>query len=207
MQNNLGNARRAIGGLCVLALMLATGSLARAQGPIFAGTAPVLEGGIGYSYLGTDIPSNGSSLGMNGLLLSGNADFGWHLGLKAEAGYNRAFNAFSTGHSADMLTYMGGPVFYPIRKPKYNVFAQALAGGARETGVNVDNTGALVMGYTNRFAWSAGLGGQYRITPALSLRIGAEYLRTTFYNTDLMLKGQSNIRSSLSVIYTFGSRE
>ena len=207
MQNHLGNAVRMILTLSVLLLMLAIGSVARAQGPVFAGTAPVFEGGVGYSYLGTSIPSNGSSLGMNGVLLSGNADFGWHLGLKVEAGYNRAFDAFNTGHSADMLTYMGGPVFYPIRNRKYNVFAQALFGGARETGVNVANNGELVMGYTNRFAWSAGLGVQYRITPALSLRAGAEYLRTTFYNTNIVLQGQSNIRSSLSVIYTFGSRE
>jgi opacity protein-like surface antigen len=209
VQNDLGNAMRTTLTVCVLLLLLTMASVARAQGPgpVFAGGAPVLEGGIGYSYMGTDIPSNGSSLGMNGLLLTGNADFGWHLGVKVEAGYNRAFDAFGTGHSADMLTYMGGPVFYPIRNHKYNLFAQALAGAARETGVNVDNSGALVMGYTNRFAWSAGLGGQYRVTPALSLRIAAEYLRTTFYNTDLMLKGQSNIRSSLSVVYTFGSRE
>jgi opacity protein-like surface antigen len=207
VQNNLANARRTIRGLCVLGLMLVTGSLARAQGPVYAGNAPVLEGGIGYSYLGTSIPSNGSSLGMNGLLASGNADFGWHMGLKVEVGYNRAFNAFNTDHSADMLTYMGGPVFYPIRNRRYNVFAQALFGGARETGVNVTNTGALIMGYTNRFAWSGGLGVQYRITPALSLRAGAEYVRTTFYNTSAALQGQNNIRSSLSVIYTFGSRE
>jgi opacity protein-like surface antigen len=189
--------------------MLTTGSLARAQAPVpvYAGNAPVLEAGLGYSYLGTSIPSNGSSLGMNGLLASGNADFGWHLGLKIEVGYNRAFNAFNTNHSADMLTYMGGPVFYPIRKPKYNVFVQALFGGARETGVNVDNNGALLLGYTNRFAWAGGAGLQYRITPALSLRASAEYLRTQFYNTNAVLQGQSNIRSSLSVIYTFGSRE
>ena len=207
MQNNLGNARRTIWGLSVLVLMLAAGSSARAQGPVFAGNAPVLEGGIGYSYLGTSIPANGSSIGMNGLLATGNADLGWHLGLKVEVGYNRAFNAFNTNHSADMLTYMGGPVFYPIRNRRYNLFVQGLFGGARETGVNIDTSGGLIMGYTNRFAWSGGLGVQYRFTPALSLRAGAEYLRTTFYNSNAVLQGQNNIRSSLSVIYTFGSRE
>jgi opacity protein-like surface antigen len=199
-------AMRTIG---LFVLLLALTPLARAQGPgpVFAGAAPVLEGGVGYSYLGVSIPSNGSSIGMNGLLLTGNADLGWHLGIKVEAGYNRAFNAFDTGHSADMLTYMGGPVVYPIRTRKYNVFAQALFGGARETGVNIDSSGGLIRGYANRFGWSAGVGAQYRITPALSLRASAEYLRTTFYNTSLALQGQNSIRSSLSVIYTFGGRE
>lgn len=205
MHEYLGSAVKTA--LRFLVLALALTPLAHAQGPLFAGVAPVFEGGIGYSYAGVSIPSSGSSLGMNGLLLSGNADFTRRLGVKFELGYNRAFNAFNTDHSADLLTYMGGPVFYPIRYRKLNVFGQALFGGARETGVNSVNGGGLLYGYANRFAWSAGVGAQYRITPALSLRITEEYLRTQFYNTNAVLQGQNSIRSSLSIVYTFGSRE
>jgi Outer membrane protein beta-barrel domain len=157
--------------------------------------------------MGTSIPANGSSLGMNGILLSGNADFSRRFGIKVELGYSRAFDAFNTGHSADMLTYMGGPVFYPIRHRKFNVFGQILFGGARETGVNVTSNGGLLLGYDNRFAWSGGVGVEYRISPALSLRGQAEYLRTSFYNSNIVLQGQNNIRSSISLIYTFGHRE
>jgi opacity protein-like surface antigen len=157
--------------------------------------------------MGTSIPANGSSLGMNGILLSGNADFSRRFGLKLELGYSRAFDAFNTGHSADMLTYMGGPVFYPIRHRRYNVFGQLLLGGARETGVNATNNGGLLLGYDNRFAWSAGVGVEYRISPALSLRGQGEYLHTAFYNSNIVLQGQNNARVSLSLIYTFGHRE
>jgi len=194
--------------LALSLLMLALSPAALAQSPLFAGMAPVYEGGVGYSYMGTSIPSSsGSSLGMNGILLSGNADFSRNFGLKLEAGYSRAFDAFNTGHSADMLTYMGGPVFYPLRHRRLAVFAQALFGGARETGVNVDKNGTLLLGFVNRFAWSGGLGFQYRLTPALSVRAQAEYLRTTFFNSNVELQGQNNIRTSLSLVYTFGSRE
>jgi len=191
-------------------LLLALSSVVRAQdphGPVFAGTGPIYEGGIGYSYMGTSIPSNGSSLGMNGIVLSGNADFTWHLGVKVEAGYSRAFDAFSTGHSADMLTYMGGPVFFPVRHRNFSMSAQALFGGARETGVNTSNNGQLLLGFANRFAWSGGVGLQYRFTPALSFRLEGDYLRATFYSTNMVLVGQNNVRSSLSVIYTFGRHE
>jgi opacity protein-like surface antigen len=180
--------------------------LAHAQNPLVAGTAPVLEAGAGYSYTRADVPSQ-SSLGLNGVLLSGNADFSRYWGVKAEVGYAREGNAFSTGHTADMLTYMGGPVFYPIRRRRYNLYAEALFGAARETGVNVDSTGALITGYVNRFAWAGGGGVQFRLFRPFSVRAGADYLHTTFFNSNIVLQGQTNLRASVSLVYTFGEKE
>jgi opacity protein-like surface antigen len=187
-------------------LLFLCSSLAHAQNPLVAGTAPVLEAGAGYSYTRADIPSQ-SSLGLNGVLLSANADFSRYWGVKAEAGYARQGNAFSTGHSADMLTYMGGPVFYPRRRPRYNLYAEALFGGARETGVNIDSTGALVTGWVNRFAWAGGGGVQFRLFRPFSIRAGADYLHTKFFNSNIVLQGQSNLQASVSLVYTFGEKE
>jgi opacity protein-like surface antigen len=145
-------------------------------------------------------------MAMNGVLVSGNADFHPHWGVKLELGYSRNFDAFQTGRTADMVTYMGGPVFYPLRRRGYNVYAELLLGGARETGVNFEADGTLVHGFVNRFAWAGGGGLQYRITPALSLRVGADYLRSSFFNSNVVPQGQSNLRTSLSVVYTFGRR-
>jgi opacity protein-like surface antigen len=190
-----------------LSLLLFVGApLAQAQNPLVAGTAPVLEAGLGYSYTRADIPSQ-SSLGLNGVLLSGNADFSRYWGVKAEIGYARKGDAFSTGHSADMLTYMGGPVFYPLRRRRYNLYAEALFGGARETGVNIDNTGQLVTGFVNRFAWAAGGGVQFQLFRPFSVRAGADYLHTTFFNSNIVLQGQTNLRASVSLVYTFGENE
>ena len=190
-------------------LILTCASLARAQspqGPVIAGSGPVMEAGVGYTYVRSDVPSMGS-LGMNGVLLSGNADFSRRFGVKLELGYSRSFDAFNTGRSTDLLTYMGGPIFYPIRKRHFNVYTQALFGGARQTGVNIDSSGQQLLGFVNKFAWAAGGGVQYRVTPAFSVRGGFDYLKTSFFNSGQVVQGQNNLRLGVSVIYTFGERE
>jgi hypothetical protein len=192
--------------LWLLLVTLGLASQVRAQGPVIAGVAPALEWGIGYWYMKSDVPSQGN-MPMNGVLLSGSGDLNVHFGAKLEVGYSRSFDAFQTGRSADILTYMGGPVFYPVRRGKFDIHAQVLLGGARETGVNFESDGTLVRGYVNHLAWAGGAGFQYRISPALSLRPEVEYLRTSFFNSNVAIQGQPNLRTSLSLIYTFGLRE
>jgi hypothetical protein len=168
--------------------------------------APVMEGGFAYSYVDAKVPSQGT-LGMNGVQGMFNADFNRHWGVKLDVGYSRVFDAFHSGRSADILTYMGGPVVYPLRGRNYNVYAHVLFGGARETGVNFTSTGQEALGYVNRFAWAGGAGFQRRISTSWSVRIGADYLRTSFFNQNLAVAAQSNLRASVGVIYTFGERE
>ena len=192
--------------LWLLLVTLGLASQVRAQGPLIAGLAPVVEGGIGYSYMKSNVPSQGN-LAMNGVQVSGNADLNVRFGAKLEVGYSRSFDAFQTGRSADILTYMGGPVFYPVRRRKFSIHAQVLLGGARETGVNFESDGTLVRGFVNHFAWAGGAGFQYRISVAFSLRPEVEYLRTSFFNSNVAVQGQPNLRTSLSFIYTFGRRE
>ena len=192
--------------LWLLLVALGLASQVRAQGPVVAGVAPVIDWGIGYSYLNSTVPSQGS-MAMKGILLSGSGDLNAHFGVKLEAGYSRSFDAFQTGRRADILTYMGGPVFYPVRRSKFDIHAQLLLGGARETGVNFESDGTLVRGFVNHFAWAGGAGFQYRISEALSLRPEVEYLRTSFFNSNVAIQGQPNLRMSLSMAYTFGRRQ
>ena len=189
-----------------LLVVLSLGPVARAQGPIVAGMAPVMEGGFGYTYVDAKVPSQGT-VGMNGVQGIFNADFNRHWGVKAEVGYSRVFDAFQSGRTADLLTYMGGPVLYPLRGRSYNVYAHILLGGARETGVNYTPTGQVALGYVNQFAWAGGAGFQRRISTSWAVRIGADYMRTAFFNQNLAIQGQSNLRGSVSLIYTFGERE
>jgi opacity protein-like surface antigen len=144
---------------------------------------------------------------MKGALLSASGDLSPRLGVKLQVGYSRSFDAFQTGRVADIFTYMGGPVFYPVRRGKFDIHAQVLVGGARETGVNFESDGTLVRGFVNHFAWAGGAGFQYRITEAMSLRPEVEYLRTSFFNSNVAIQGQTNLRTSLSMIYTFGRRK
>jgi opacity protein-like surface antigen len=195
---------RAISKLAVLAFAFA--SVAHAQNPLVAARAPLLEAGVAYSYVNTEIPSQ-THLGMNGVQAIANADFSRHFGIKLDIGYARSFNAFSTGRSADLLTYMAGPVFYPVRDRHYNIYTQFLAGGARETGVNFGSDGAIVSGFVNKFAWSGGAGFQYQLSSSFSVRVGADYLRTQFFTPEITVQRQNTIRSSVGLIYTFGHRE
>jgi outer membrane immunogenic protein len=196
---------KTFGKLFLLAMMLAP--LARAQdGPVIAGIGPTFEAGAGYQFVYTSVPSQ-NNIPMNGILFSGNADFNRRFGIAAEIGYARNFDAFNTGHTADLLTYMAGPAYYPVRMRNMNVYTHVLFGGARETGVNLATDGELLRGYVNKFAWAAGGGVQYRITRSLSLRVGADYLRTSFFNPEVKVVGQSGIRPSASLIYTFGGHK
>ena len=70
--------------------------------------------------------------------------------------------------------------------------------------MNFESNGQIVLGYANRFAWSGGAGVQYRLSRVFALRLGADYLRTSFFNSNVALQGQTNIRPSISLIYTFG---
>jgi hypothetical protein len=191
--------------LWLLLVTLGLASQVRAQGPVIAGVAPVFEGGIGYSYVKSNVPSQGN-LAMKGVLVSASGDLNAHFGAKLEVGYSRSFDAFQTGRAADILTYMGGPVFYPVRRRKFDFHAQVLVGGARETGVNFENDGTLVRGFVNHFAWEGGAGFQFRMSEALSLRPEVEYLRTSFFNSNVAIHGQTNLRTTLNLIYTFGRR-
>jgi len=190
--------------LSLLLLWMVPG--AQGQEPVTGGIAPAMEGGIGFSYTQSNVPSQGQ-FNMNGVQVVLNADLQQHFGLKLDVGYSRSFDAFSTGHSADLLTYMAGPVFCPVRGRKMHVYAELLVGAARQTGVNFENNGQMVLGFVNKFAWAGGGGVQYRVKPSFSLRLGADYLQTAFFNSNVAVQGQRNIRSSIAFIYTFGERE
>jgi opacity protein-like surface antigen len=184
---------------------LGLASQVRAQGPVISGLAPVVEGGVGYSYMQAAVPSQGN-MTMSGVLVSASGDINSHFGVKLQSEYSRTYDAFQTGRKADILTYMGGPVFYAIRRPKFDVHLQVLLGGARETGVNFKSDGTLVRGYVNHLAWAGAVGFQYRVTETLSLRPEVEYLRTSFFNSNVAVQGQTNLQTSLGLIYTFGRR-
>jgi opacity protein-like surface antigen len=188
-----------------LLLISSFAPLAYGQGPISAGVSQVQEGGVGFSYTQANVPSEGQ-IGINGLQAVFSADLNPHFALKTDFGYSRTFDAFHTGHSADLMTYMAGPTFYAVRRRKVYVYGEVLVGAARQTGVNFEGNGQMIRGFANEFAWTGGGGVQYEIVPSLSVRVGANYLRTSFFNSNVAVQGQSNLRSSIFLIYTFGAR-
>jgi hypothetical protein len=185
--------------LWLLLVTLGLASQVRAQGPMVAGVAPVFGGDrvpvyeVHRALAGQ--PGDERSLGV-GKWRSERA-----LWSETASGVFAFLRCVSNGPHR-----MVGPVFYPVRRPKFDIHAQVLLGGARETGVNFESDGTLVRGFVNHPAWAGGIGLQYRISPAVSLRPEVEYLRTSFFNSSVATQGQPNLRASFSMIYTFGRR-
>src|SRR5271157_1016789 len=193
--------------LAVSLLVLGSVSLAtphaRAQGPLLTGIGPTIEGSFGFEYIGQQVPS-ASRVPMNG------ADAGLTVGIsrrfavRGDLGYARAGDVFSSGHHSDILSYLAGPVYYPSRGRHLSTYIEALAGGARVTGATPIPNGGQVRGFANEFAWAGGGGVEIHTWPSLAMRIGADYLRTQYFNPTATLQGQGNLRALMSFTYYIG---
>jgi opacity protein-like surface antigen len=124
---------------------------------------------------------------------------------QADLGYVRAVNVFHSGKHSDMLSYLGGPVFYPIRNKRRGIYARALFGGVRTTGATPSSVG-FVTGYVNKFGWNVGAGLEYRLSESFLLRAGADYLHSYFIAPTGVVSGQNNFRTTFSIVYVFRTR-
>jgi len=80
-----------------------------------------------------------------------------------------------------------------------------LVGGARVSGPILTNGGTILLGgWTTGYAWAVGGGVEYWVTDSMAIRTGADYLRTSFYDSSLAVRGQSNLRTTATVVYYFG---
>src|SRR5713226_1899703 len=87
-----------------------------AQSPRVAGVASVVSVGLGYSY------TTSARIALNGLDAAFTLDVSPHLGARVDVGYVRASHVLNSGHHSDVLSYLAGPVFYPVRGRKLAVF-------------------------------------------------------------------------------------
>ena len=178
---------------------------AAAQGPIVTGVGPEIEAHGGFEYIGMQVPS-ASSVPMYGADSGLTVGVTRHVGIRVDLGYARASNVFDTGHHSDVLTYMAGPVFYPVRTRKTSPYLELLVGGARVTGPIPDGAGGFYRGYANDLAWAGGGGLEFRTAPEFAVRVGADYLHTKYFDSNGLLAGQGNLRGLVSFTYYLGGR-
>ncbi len=177
---------------------------AEAQSPRVTGAAPVVSVGLGYSYTNMAVPSS-ERIALNGLDAAFTLDVSPRLGARVDVGYVRASHVLNSGYHGDVLSYLAGPVLYPVRHRKLAVFAQGLLGAARVTGpVPVSGSGFLIGGYVNHFAWAVGTGVEFRVSESIGVRIGTDYLHTRYFNASAAISGQNNLRITGSFVYFFG---
>lgn len=177
------------------------------QGPLVTATGPEIEMHGGFEYIGQQVPGQAQTrVPMYGVSSGLTAGLSRHLGIRLDLGYARSGAVFSSGHHSDILSYMGGPVFYPVRTARLVPYAELLVGAARVTGATPNTTGGYNRGYANELAWAGGGGIEVRTRPEFALRVGADYFHTSFFDPSAAIAGQGNIRAMMSFAYFFGGR-
>jgi hypothetical protein len=175
-----------------------------AQSPRASAIGPSMSASLGYSFISLAVPSS-SRIGLNGLDAALTIGVIPRLAARIDVGYVRSSDVLNSGKTGDVLSYLAGPVFYPVRHRTRTVFVQGLLGGARVTGAVPVTGGGFLSGYVNRFAWAIGTGVEYRVSESIGFRIGADYLHTAYFQSATIITGQSDLRITGSLVYYFGS--
>jgi hypothetical protein len=176
-----------------------------AQGPLITAKGPEVVAHGGFEYIGQQVPS-GSRVPMYGANSGLTVGFSRKFGVRFDLGYARANNLFDTGHDSDILSYMVGPAFYPVRTERLSPYVELLLGGARVTSVTLNGPDGYIRGYANEFAWAGGGGLEFRTSPEFAMRVGADFMHTSYFGPSTALTGQGNIRAVMSFTYHLGGR-
>jgi hypothetical protein len=173
--------------------------------PAAAATAPVFEASAGYTYLDMDTPSR-QRVGLSGVDANGFVDFNPRLGMMVDVSYARAGNVLGTPHNGNVVSCLTGPVFYPVSFGNTRIFVHTLVGVSLvNSAVPVAGTNYLG-GTITRFSYALGGGIERTISGRFALRLGGDYLRTTFANPNATMAFQNNLRVVTGIVYRFGRR-
>jgi hypothetical protein len=177
------------------------------QAPLPAALAPAIEARVGFSTLSRVSSPNTKILfkGINASITGQSSD---RFGAMFETSYLRASNVFGTGHSNSVLTFLGGPVFYPYRRSGFVTSVHVLGGAARVAGVVVltPSTGGFLKGTVDDLAWAFGTSLEKWFTESLAARVDIDGLHTSFYNSSVKIHGEYDLRATWGLIYYFGGR-
>jgi opacity protein-like surface antigen len=175
----------------------------RSKTPVAAAKGKTIEMGLGYSYV-SQPGYQSKRMGLQGADASFTIGFS-RLGITADVGYARASNVLGTGRHSAVFTYLAGPIFHHTVHHSFDSYVHVLVGGAKVSGPILTNNEVILLGgWTTGYAWAVGGGVEYWATDSMAIRTGADYLRTSFYDSSLAVRGQSNIRTTATVVYYFG---
>jgi hypothetical protein len=170
-----------------------------------AATGPSFEASLGFVYFNLAMPSQ--HIGLTGLDGSGLVKFRPHWGVTVDSTYARTGNVLGTGHSASVMDFLAGPVFYPAVFRKSEIFIQALAGASRvNSAVPVSGTSYLA-GWVTRPSYAIGGGVEHSLFGSVAVRVQGDYQRTTYGYAANTIQGQNNLRLTTSIVYRFGNPE
>jgi hypothetical protein len=175
----------------------------RGAAPAAAATGTAFEASAGYTYLMMNTPGQ-QETGLNGVYGNILVDFKSRWGLTADASYVRTGDVLGTGHSGNVLSVLGGPVFYPAYWKRNRIFIRGLAGvGWVNSAVPVTSTYYLG-GTVARLSYAVGGGVEHTVIGPFGVRLGCDYLRTAFANSSGAIVSQNNVRMVGGIVFRFG---
>jgi hypothetical protein len=203
------NGMSILGKALSLALVLVAPALAQNQlqtGPPATAYGPTYDVSVGYSYLSSTIPSAGR-VGLNGLDVTGHANFLPHWGVAVDSGYFHTSNILATGQSGYTLAFLAGPVFHLFEARKTQIFVHALVGaGLVDSAVPVSGTEYL-QGWVARPAYALGGGIERSVAGPFAVRLTGDYLRTAYADSTGDIRNQNNLRLTASIVFRLRDRQ
>ena len=202
----MNNAKKILCGGIFAGLLFgfAAGSACAQEGPKISGMGPAVEGNLGFEFVSQEVPGQPSRVSMFGIDTGMTVGVTSRFGVRADFAYVRSTAVFGSGSHSDIMSYLAGPVFYPVLGHRIAPYVEILGGAARVTGATPMPDGGYVRGFSNKFAWAGGGGIEVRAWRTSSVRIGADYLHTTYFDPTVAVRGQGNIRAVVSWTHYFG---
>lgn len=174
--------------------------------PAEAGSGPAFNFSAGYTYLTMPVTSTNTA-NLNGLDATTGIDFLHHWGAIADASYVRASNTLGMGHGSYIMTFLVGPVFYPIEGHSFRLSVRGLVGAGLVDSIVPVNTTTVLHGWVARPSYGGGAGIEHSLYGRLGARVDGDYLRTAFVNSSDVVQAQNNLRLTVSLVFHVGQRE
>ncbi len=197
------SAMRSVARVLSLALVMVVHALAQNQpqwGPPATAYGPTYDVSCGYTYLSSSIPSAGR-IGLNGLDVTGHANFLPHWGVAVDSGYVHTSQVFTTGQSGYTLTFLAGPVFHLMEHRKTSLFVHGLAGAGLVDAAVPLTGGGYIHGWVARPAYAVGGGIERSILRPFAVRVSGDYLRTAYADSTGAVRSQNNLRLTASLVF------
>jgi hypothetical protein len=178
----------------------------RATEPVPAVAGPTYDVSVGYANLTMAMPS-AQRVNLSGLDVAGSAYLNSRWGGMVDSMYVRTSDVLGTGHAGYQLSFLGGPVFCPFEHGNTRLSVHALAGAALVDGAIPINTTDYFHGWLTRFSYAAGGGIEHALSRPFGVRVQADYLHTAFFNAQGAVRGQGNVRLTVSLVLRLRERQ
>jgi hypothetical protein len=202
------NTMRTIEKVCFFGFVMVASAFAQSRlqsSPSPAVAGPAFDLSVGYIYLKMPIPSAGNA-NFNGLDFSGNIGLSSRWGATLDSSYLYTSDVLNTKHQGYVLSFRGGPAFYPVSHGNTRLFVHALAGASLVDGAVPISANEDFHGWLLRPSYAFGGGVEHPVSAQLGVRVIGDYVRTSFYDSAGAAQPQNNLQLSVNFVFRLKER-